>query len=114
SLVSSNPENEATYNVSTDSATLVTLSTGSNQKQLLIGGAGVRNATYFMRPADEPNVYLVEGELRQLVMQSVNDWRDKTLVDINKDALTQLEINHQGRTVGLTKNEDGKWEAVSG
>lgn len=114
SLVSTNPENEEKFSVASESGFLVTLTQPKGDTTIIVGGPGSRSSTYFLKPQNTDNVYLADGDLNNLIHQSVNDWRDKTLVDISSDQLDHVVIKYQGQTVTVNKNGEGKWQAIKG
>jgi len=65
--------------------------------------------TSFIRVNKEDEVYAVEGFLKMTYQKDINSFRQKSLVNVNKDDLTRLVFNYPGfSTFTLTKN-DTKW-----
>jgi hypothetical protein len=65
--------------------------------------------TSFIRVNKEDEVYAVEGFLKMTYQKDINSYRQKSLVNVNKDDLTRLVFNYPGfSTFSLIKN-DTKW-----
>ena len=66
--------------------------------------------TSFVRVADEDEVYAVEGFLKMSYQKDVNSYRNKELVNVNKDDLSRMVFNYSGnRNFTLSKSEEGMW-----
>ena len=61
-----------------------------------------------VRPADENNVYVVDGFIKMNIPAKVESYRDKTLSMLNKDDITKITLNYPEGSYTLNKN-DGKW-----
>ncbi|MBE0639819.1 MAG: DUF4340 domain-containing protein [Bacteroidales bacterium] len=64
--------------------------------------------TSFVRRADDQKVYAVEGFLRMTYQKDVNAYRNKTLVNVNKDDISRLEFTHPDFQFTVEK-VDNRW-----
>jgi len=65
-----------------------------------------RQSTY-VRLFDENDVYSVDGFLAMVFSKSANDLRNKTLVNINPQDITQLSFQYPDSSYTLTKDNKG-------
>ena len=114
STVSKNPEKYMDFGVSTESAVLVTFQAPNYSQTIIVGDPGNRPNTFFARIQDEETTYLVNGDLRNLVLQSVDQWRDKIIVDFPQEDINIIEIITDTQPITLTKVESGTWQASRG
>ncbi len=63
----------------------------------------------YVRTADDNNVYAVEGFLGMSFNRSVNDFRDKTIVSVNKNDLTKLTFSYPADSSFVLSKNDDKW-----
>lgn len=67
-----------------------------------------RMSTY-VRPADDKEVYVVDGFIKMSIQANVNTYRDKTLFAANKDDVTKIAFSYPNGE-GFTLNKEGtKW-----
>lgn len=64
--------------------------------------------TSFVRIAEDKDVYAVEGFLKMSYQSDVNAYRNKNLINVNKDDISKLEFKYPDRTITLAK-EENKW-----
>jgi hypothetical protein len=64
--------------------------------------------TSFVRPADEDNVYAIDGFLKMAYQDDVNAYRVKNLVQVNKNDITSIEFSYPGMRMALNK-QDNQW-----
>lgn len=104
----------AEYEITDSIATRVIAFDGERKLiDLWIGGfrfdQAARSASAFVRKEGKPEVYEVDGFVVMSLKQRFDQYRDKTIVNIDPDDLSKLEwINATGRKETLQK-EDGVW-----
>jgi hypothetical protein len=59
----------------------------------------------FARLADNPNVYYAQGTLKNTFDQTVEDLRDKTVLSVDRDAVTAISLKKGDRTLTAAKTE---------
>ncbi len=63
--------------------------------------------TSFVRLEDEKEVYAVDGFLKMSYQNDVNSYRNKNLVNVNKNDISRLAFKYPGnKNFNLTKNND--------
>lgn len=124
-VAATSPERWSDYEVDDEKAIKVTLKGGNKtMADLYIGKfsfsqppqSAMQNQmqqqrgkmTSFVRPADEDNVYAIDGFLKMAYQDNVNAYRVKKLVQVNKNDITNLEFNYPDRRIALNK-QDNQW-----
>lgn len=110
SLTSKNPENYSSFGVGDDAYTL-SLTKSGQIATFVIGKQGPSFSSFYARKKDGANVYLVAGSISDKLSQTVSGWRDKTLVNLSKEAIQKIEITSKTEPLTVTKTQDGKWQA---
>ncbi len=64
--------------------------------------------TSFVRVADESKVFAVDGFLKMTYQKDVNAYRNKSLVDVNKDDISRMVFNYPELQFTMNK-EDNAW-----
>ncbi|MBN2172915.1 MAG: DUF4340 domain-containing protein [Bacteroidales bacterium] len=63
----------------------------------------------YVRPAEDQEVYVVEGFLKMSIQANIDTYRDKNLFKANKDDITKISFNYpENKNFALTKM-DNKW-----
>lgn len=97
------------YDLTPDRATLVTVSKGGKKlRELLIGKKSSTNRHTYMRIDGKPEVYLVSETFDREVNKTVDELRDKEILNIGKDSIEELEVSYRGRTFLFTKKIEEK------
>jgi hypothetical protein len=81
---------------------------GRKLRELLIGKKSSTNRHTYMKIDGKPEVYLVSGTFDREVGRTVDEFRDKEILNISKDAIDGLEISYRGRTFLFTKELEEK------
>jgi hypothetical protein len=63
----------------------------------------------YVRTLNDKNVYAVEGFLGMSFNRSVDDFRDKTIVRVNKNDLTKLTFSYPADSSFVLAQKEGKW-----
>jgi len=63
----------------------------------------------YVRTLDDDNVYAVEGFLGMSFNRSADDFRDKTIVSVNKNDLTKLTFSYPADSSFVLSKKDNKW-----
>ncbi len=91
-VISDNPANQIKFQVDTLTGTKLELYTGDNMlASLFIGKMSGDFRNTYVRRSDENDVYLARGMLTHMVNRTPNDWRDKTIFDINTADVKAIE-----------------------
>lgn len=112
-LTATNPANHARMGVSEDSAAAVDLVFDGEARTLLVGDAGRRFGTSYVRLPGADDVYLLEGDLRSHVQRGVEQWRNRVMVSIDSAAVARVEVEKDGDAYTLVRG-DSVWTFESG
>jgi len=63
----------------------------------------------YVRPAEDDEVYVVDGFIKMSIQANVDAYRDKTLCAVQKEDLTKITFNYQGNNNFTLKKEADKW-----
>lgn len=78
---------------------------GKKQREFDLGKSAPTYQHTFARLADNPNIYHAQGTLKNTFDQSVEDLRDKTVLSIDKDAVTTIHLQKGEKTLTAVKAE---------
>ncbi len=109
-LIAANPENHDRMGVSADSALVVTFNGGD---ELLIGHAGPRFGTSYVRLPEEDEVYLLEGDLGTQLDREESSWRDRTMFEIDTASVGRIEVDRDDGAFALVRG-DSSWTIEGG
>lgn len=112
-LTATNPDNHERMGVSEARASRVTFLTGGGTSELLLGDSGRRFQTSYIRLPDEDAVYLLEGDLGPQLRQRPDDWRNRTMAQVDTATVARLVIERQDGAYTLERG-DGPWSFQEG
>jgi hypothetical protein len=97
------------YDLTPEKAVSVTVNKGGRKlRELLIGKKSSTNRHTYMRIDGKPGVYLVAGTFDREVNKTVDELRDKEILNIGKDSIEELEISYRGRSFLFAKKLEEK------
>lgn len=113
-LVARNPTSHERLRVTEDSGRRVrVLSRGRVLLDLLAGKQATDGQGIYLRRANQPEVYVVEGELASALARPGEEWRERTIARINTDSVARIEIS-RGRRSYTLRREGSRWLFASG
>ena len=88
SIVSTNPSNKDTYGFNDyDVAQVTVYESGTEKGKFLLGKSSTGTSSY-IKKFDSDNIYIAdELDRNDLIKPDLNDWRDKNIVSIPKEAV---------------------------
>jgi Domain of unknown function (DUF4340) len=105
-------ENHATLEIDDAKAVRVTASKGGKPLlDLLIGG--YRSGNTMARKHGEAVVATVKGSIKYAFDKDVRDWRDRSIVEVSADDITQITFENAGGVFKLVQ-EAGAWKQAPG
>lgn len=110
-LATSRKEQQKTYEA--DDSSGVFMEIKGNGKKIAAFFMGKPSSTYrhtYFRKAGSDNVYMVEGTYKYQFDRSLKDWRNKVILDINKDSIEDFTLVYPDKAITLTR-EDTVWTA---
>ncbi|OGF99558.1 hypothetical protein A2Y99_04290 [Candidatus Gottesmanbacteria bacterium RBG_13_37_7] len=111
-LVSRNSSNHGAFEVTEEKGTILTMTDSTGEKTYLIGKIAASYGSFYIRVKSSDNVYLAKGDLKNTLSTAVSFWRDKTIVDISKEKISQIQVSGK-ENFSLSKNKEGKWQLES-
>ena len=112
-LAASNPDNHDRMGLSADTSWSIEFDVEGGTKTMLVGEAGPRFSTTYVRLPDEDEVYVLEGDLRTHVRRLPNEWRSKIVVRIDTTAVARVEIQRDADEYVLVRG-DSVWTFENG
>lgn len=113
-LAATNPDNHARMGVSEDSAARLELvAAAGDVRTLLVGDAGRRFGTSYVRLPDDDRVHLLEADLRTHVRRGLDQWRDRVMVTVDSSAIARIEVEKDADAYTLVRG-DSAWSFDGG
>ena len=111
-VVSKNADRFSEYNVDDSTGTLLEIYSGGKKIKEMVAGRfsfnqATRNGISYVRLADDEAVYAVDGFLSMTLTQSFDNYRDKSMLKLNKadltkvafeDGISNIEVRKEGNT----------------
>lgn len=112
-LTATNPANHGRMGVSEDSAASVDFVVAGETKTLLVGDAGRRFGTSYVRLPGADEVYLLEGDLGSHVRRGLDQWRNRVMASLDSAGVARIEVEKDGDAYVLVRG-DSAWTFESG
>jgi hypothetical protein len=107
-LVGRNPENHERLGVTrTTGRRLTVYSGGTAQLSLVFGRRGRTVGQVYVRSEGEDEVYTLQGTLVNLVNRGVDDWRDKEIIQADRDLVERIEFTYPDESFALARDTAG-------
>ncbi|GBD31380.1 MAG: hypothetical protein KatS3mg081_1089 [Gemmatimonadales bacterium] len=81
--------------------------------ELVVGNRGPGYQGAYVRNAGADEVYLLRGDLANVVERYVDEWRDKRIAEIEPDSVQEIRVERRGRRYTLRRSGEG-WELQGG
>ena len=105
------PRNLADYGLERPSIHLsVTLKGGHTLPTLLLGDVNPNGRSVYAKRLDQPAVFLATVIVRLRADRKPDDFRDKTLLALEPNQVTQIELTGKGQPISLSHAEGKGWE----
>ncbi len=114
SLASRNPDRASDFEATAELGAVLSFKKGETSYDFLLGKGGDVWGTFYLKKQDSKNIYLVKGQLKTIMENNQNFWRDKTVVKIDPSQAQKIIIKNSKQVLNFEKNKDGKWGATSG
>lgn len=112
-LVARNVANHGRMGVADDDAYTMEVAAEGYTGSLLLGDAGARYGTTYVRAPGEDEVYLLEGNLNVHARRSLDDWRSRRVVTVDTAAVTRIDVSRDGSRYSLSRS-DSTWTFEDG
>ena len=112
-LAASNPNNHDRMGLSVAEGWSIEFDMDQTTKTILVGDAGPRPSTTYVKLPEQDEVYILEGDLRTHVRRLPNEWRSKRVVGTDTAAVSRVEIQREADSYTLVR-EDSLWTLEDG
>jgi len=68
----------------------------------------------YVRVGDEPSVYAIDGMIALGLGKTISDYRDKTILNIEKESIDKIEFTYPGKTNFALIKENENWTFQDG
>ncbi len=105
------PTNLADYGLERPSIRLgLTLKGGKTSPTLLLGDLNPNGRSVYVKRPDQPAVFLATVVVRLRTDKKPDDFRNKTLLALEPNQVTRVEITIKGQPISLSQVEEKGWE----
>ena len=94
----------------------------ANADRVLLIGKELEAGKYYAKDASRPTIFIVDNQITDKLRRPVFDWRDKSIVRINRDQIQEIEIargtekfsfKKVGEDWNLSDGRKLQWDKVS-
>lgn len=78
-------------------------------REVYFGKTSSSNSYNYVLFPDNKNVYTLRGSIVDTLKKDSEDFRDKDVLSINRDSITEIRYDAEELSIMLTKAEDGTW-----
>lgn len=110
SIISTNPAKKETYGFKdSEQAEISVYENGTLKGKFLLGGSSAGQSSH-IKKMDSDNIYIADNiERIDFIKQNLNDWRDKGIVAIPKQAVNSIEYITNAETFLIKRDSAGKY-----
>lgn len=112
-LAAANPDNHARMGVAADSSYRLVLDLPEGRRTLLVGRAGSRFGTVYVREPGVDAVHLLEAGLDRHVERDAESWRSRRVVALDTARVRRIE-GSRGGTAWVVQRADSIWTRPDG
>ncbi|MBN1162534.1 DUF4340 domain-containing protein [Patescibacteria group bacterium] len=105
-----NPKNHEDLGVSEELGYLVTIETGDQSINLIIGKRAQVSNTYYVRTKHSDETVLVQATIPRMATLG-DDWRDKLILDVYGKELTRVDLSVGGVKKSISEGDEN-WQAA--
>jgi hypothetical protein len=80
-------------------------------RQLLLGDDTPAGGDVYVAVANDPRVFTIASYNKTSLDKTLNDLRDKSLISLNPDKVSQVELMQKGKTIEFDRTKDG-WQIL--
>ncbi len=110
SIISTNPDRQASMEVDDASGTKVTLAAGSSTvAQFYVGKITPDYNHTYVRLADSDEIKTAKGTVQTIFKKTATDWRDKTVYKQDAATINKLTLTQADGSFTLNRDAAGSW-----
>jgi hypothetical protein len=110
-VVDEKPSDRKQYGLDPAAAELDITGKGHATQQLLLGDDTPSGGDAYAELAGDPKVFTIAGYNKTSLEKSLNDLRDKSLVTLNADKVSRVELLKKGQDIEFDRTKDG-WQIL--
>jgi hypothetical protein len=112
-LISTNPRKQMLFQVDTLTSTILNFMSGNDTLASLAVGKTSQDYMYtYVRKTDSDEVWSAKGFLSRIVGRHLDQWRDKSILDLDAEKITTIEFKKKKGSFKLAK-VDTVWKISS-
>ncbi len=100
-LISDNPDKHGSFEVDEKGARLKLFKGGTELASIIVGKNTADYSGSFVRLPDDNLVYATKGVIRSSIVRKPDDWRDKSILNLNQDSIVKVSIDKLGKGENL-------------
>ncbi len=112
-MITEKADRYSDFQVSDSGATRVTIGQGGKTTTFLVGKSGPSMQTTYARLANSKEVWEIAGNHAGTFKKKAKEWRDKTITDLDMNAITKVVIEYPQQTVTAAL-VDTTWKITAG
>jgi hypothetical protein len=102
----------AKYDLTPDKYIEVILKKGdATLRKFKIGKKSSTNRHTFIRVDDRPEIYLAEGTFDLVLNKTLDDFRDREVLKINRGSVSSFTVDYQGRVFAFSRESEKKTDS---
>ena len=105
SIISSNEDKYELFGVDSGSAAELYLYSNDKKSRIFIGKVGTTRREHYARISGDDNVYLVLSRLSLLRNTTIDELRDKRVMDIKADEIKKINFKYEDEEFTLTRKD---------
>jgi len=102
------------YQVGATGADLTVLSGNETISHLIIGKMNDSRSHTYLRKVGDKKIYMVKGILTGQLNRQVRDWRNKSVIDLEREAVNKIDFTNPKESFSLVKVDSARWNLVVG
>jgi hypothetical protein len=107
-LMGRNPENHERLGVTRAAGRRLTVYAGGTARlSIIVGRRGRAVGQVYVRRDGEDEVYTLQGTLVSLVNRGVDDWRDKEIIQADRELVERIEFSYADESFALARDSSG-------
>jgi Domain of unknown function (DUF4340) len=110
-LVEDKASDRKQYGLDAPAVELDIIGKGQGVRQLLLGDDTPAGGDTYAALAADPRVFTVASYNKSSLDKSLNDLRDKSLLSLNADKVSRVELRKKGQTIEFDRTKDG-WQIL--
>lgn len=109
-VVATRKENHAVFEVDSTGIEVKVSAGGKVTADFMVGKPGPDFMSSYVRPVDKDEVYRVPVYLPSVVDKGGDTWRNKTIVEADKEKITGWTTKNGSETVAVERDANGAWK----